>query len=549
MDILPLDSAWVNKTLASLSLDQKIGQLLHGTIRIETTNPLEKQIEEMHGVVPGGLFLFHGDSERYRAIASSLQKQWDVPVVISSDLECGAGRMIEGATSFPDLMGLAAADSTELATIMGEATAKEGRNCGVHWCFGPVMDINVNPLNPIVNTRGLGDNPERISRLACAVITSMQAHGMVATAKHFPGDGFDARDQHLCTTINPLTQDQWRATSGKMFKDAIEAGVWTIMTGHISLPAFDPGAGNSIDDAPPATLSKVLTTDLLRRELGFQGVIITDAINMGGISSWASVGERSVQSLEAGADMVLFSNIYTDFCAIKEAVEQGRLSEKRIDESVRRVLALKEKLGLHIDGSQPDVSEAERARYSKASNDIARKAVTLVKDSANILPLSLKPSVKIAALHIRGDAHYNVDGFDALLKQTGADITRVTEQDLTPCDDSERFSEADVILVLSVFGPTWATGRIRLAGNYMRTLCTMLERYPHKLVFISFGSPYHLFELPRIRTFINAYSPDPMSQMAALELLTGTLKPSGVSPVNLQSPYNVLKQFPVVTAR
>jgi len=260
-------SPWVNATLAALSLDQKIGQLLHGCVSPGAT-PAEID-GVLAGVQPGGMFLFSGTFAQFGAATAHLQSRSPVPMVISSDLENGAGRIIQDATIFPDLMALAATDDLELAAAMARAAAREGRAAGVHWTFGPVVDINANPHNPITNTRSLGDRPDTIAAFAKTLIHEMQTHGLCATAKHFPGDGFDDRDQHVCTTVNPLRLDQWHASSGRLFKEAMEAGVWSMMIGHIALPAVDPGAGRHLSDAPPATLSPKIVQGLLRETLGF----------------------------------------------------------------------------------------------------------------------------------------------------------------------------------------------------------------------------------------------------------------------------------------
>jgi len=260
-------SEWVETTLQQLSLDDKIGQLLHPPIPPTMSS---EQFEELTaGIQVGGVFFFPGTRDDFQNCAHMIQQRSKVPALIASDLENGAGRMVKDATQFPDLMALAAADDAELARTMGEAAAVEGRALGVHWTFGPVVDINVNAHNPITNTRSFGDDPARITRLSTPLIRAMQDHGLCATAKHFPGDGFDDRDQHIATTINPLTMEQWWNLSGRMFAEARDAGVWSMMIGHVSLPAWDPGEGQHMQEAPPGTLSRPIVTDLLREQMGF----------------------------------------------------------------------------------------------------------------------------------------------------------------------------------------------------------------------------------------------------------------------------------------
>ena len=340
-------SQWVESTLAGLTLDQKIGQLL---LPFMGTRDLDKEIAANLGdIEPAGVHILGGTMAECQAASEYLQQRYPVPLILSADLENGAGRTLEGATSFPETMSLGATDSEELAFMTGRAAAVEGRACGVHWTFGPVVDLNLNPNNPITNTRAFGDDPDRVGRLAVAVIRGMQANGLAATAKHFPGDGLDDRDHHLCTTINPLSMDDWYALSGRMFRKAIDAGVWAIMPGHISLPAWDPGGGAHPSSAPPATLSRRLITGLLREKMSFAGVVVTDAMNMAGALAWGPAEEILPQAIDAGCDVMLFCSARSDFDILKRAVQGRRLTEGRIDQSVRRILALKEALGLHAD--------------------------------------------------------------------------------------------------------------------------------------------------------------------------------------------------------
>jgi len=547
--MLPTTSEWVEHTLASLTIDQKIGQLLHPNIW-PTASPDE--LTAMLGdVEPGGMFLHSGKKSEFQDTTRWLQERFPVPVIVSSDLECGAGRMVEDATSFPDLMSLAATDNEEFAFEMGRAAALEGRGCGVHWAFGPVVDVNANPHNPGANTRSLGDDPDRIARLSTAMIRGMQQNRLCATAKHFPGAGFDDRDQHICTTINPLRMDQWFAVSGRTFQEAIDAGVWSIMIGHIALPAWDPGDGAHIQHAPPATISRELLTGLLREKMGFRGIIITDALDMAGVTSWGQFEEIIPGVIEAGCDMILFSSAKRDFAILKRAVESGWLTEARIDESVRRILALKETLCLHKDrvprsgrdagpyGAMPQpLSPADSEHFQRTSQEIAEKALTLVRDRNEALPLKLEKGTRVLSYHFRGDPEFNnVDAFDDLLRARGVEVARFDETEQGKLPKAEELADFDVVLMSAVLGPCWGTSRIRPAGNYMRDVWALITSHHPRLVFVSYGSPYLLYEMPHLPLVINAYSPDRNTQNAVLRLLTGEIEATGKSPVDLDSPY------------
>ena len=526
---LNLQSTWVNTVLAKLTLAQKIGQLLHPFLRPHLG--VEGALADLDGIEVGGAFFFPAKKAELQQLSAQLQSRHLVPVVVSSDLENGAGRMVQDAITFPDNMGVAATAEPEFAHQLGEAAAREGRECGIHWSFGPVVDINANPHNPITNTRSFGDQPDTIATFAQEMIKGMQNHGLAACAKHFPGDGFDDRDQHLCTTINPLSMDEWRATSGKLFQQMIDDGVWTIMIGHIALPAYDAHESGLKHRALPAVLSHKLTTQLLREEMGFDGVIISDAIGMGGSCTQIPEREVVVRSIEAGCDMVLFCRTRQAFDDLLAAVQSGRISEARIDESVRRILALKEKLGLNDSVAHPKIAAADQQRLQLASATMAEKALTLLRDAPR---KPLKAGMKVLSLHCRGDAVYHVDAIDKLLEERGITVTRFTEADESARYEWGDTSQYDAILIHTVFGPSWATNRIRLAGNVNRSVVDAIKTHHPMLFFTSFGNPYQLYEYPLVPWYLNAYSNDLSTQKAYVKLLFGEISANGKSPVDVE---------------
>ena len=537
-------SPWVQKTLASLSLDEKLGQLLHPTVRPEMT--AEQIQSHLPDVRVGGVFVFSGSGTDFARVTNLLQDGQGLPVIISTDLESGAGRMITGATSFPDLMSLAAADDESLVRLMGEATAVEARAYGVHWTFGPVVDVNANPGNPITNTRSLGDDPARIARLASVLVQSLQEHGLAATVKHFPGDGWDDRDQHLATTINPLSRDEWERTSGVPFRRTFEVGAWTTMIGHIALPAVDAGDPSDPAGPPPAILSKKVTTEFLRDELGFEGLVISDAIQMNGSTSRvASTYELIVKLVNAGNDMLLFCEARRDFEILKKAVASGDISLGRIDEACARILELKEKLGFAANpasarpAADPEaVLVPHRQRFAEASQAQARKSLTLIRSKD--LPLNLKKGDKALLVHLRSNPEYNVDSIDELLRSRGLVVDRRTEADNAFALQKTDLSPYQLILILWTVGPTWGTSFIRPSGPWVRGPWWIRVAYPAcPIVHVSFGTPYLIHDVPWAETLLNAYSPDPQTQQAVVEWLFGGLQAQGTSPVDLDRPAKV----------
>ena len=522
----------IDNLVDQMSLEEKLAQLLHPFIHPDRP---DAEIDDIFGGhEPGGIFIMPSARSQITRQARRMQARARTPIVVSSDLECGPGRMIRDATVFPDLMAVAASGDENLAWTMGRAAALEGREAGIHWNFGPVIDMNRNPQNPITNTRSLGDDPEKIARFADAFIRGMQDHGMAACAKHFPGDGYDARDQHVCTSINPLSREEWDRLSGRLFRQVVERGVWSLMIGHISLPSVDAGDGSSLSAAPPATLSRRLATGLLRGELGFEGMIVSDASAMGGVTSWGPREEIVPAMLNAGCDQILFCEFQKDFAILERAAQDGRIAMERIDEAVRRILAFKQKLGLFEQTHGEPVSTADREHHKAASQQIARDALTVAADRHAVLPMDLKPGDKVLSIHMRGDPLYHVDGIDEIMRDAGMEVTRFDESDGRPLPWQEELDPYRAILIHVVYGPSWNTNRIRPVGNFLREIILKIPFSDRRVLFISYGTPYLLHDFPGLPALLNAYSPDPMTQRAVFAYLQGNAPAPGKSPVELE---------------
>ncbi|MHC5068528.1 MAG: glycoside hydrolase family 3 protein, partial [Planctomycetota bacterium] len=385
----------------------------------------------------------------------------------------------------------------------------------------------------------------RIRRLALAVMRGLQDHGMAATPKHFPGDGFDDRDQHVCTTINPLAIDDWFEISGRLFQDAIDADAWTMMMGHISLPSWDAGAGAHWRDAPPATLSRKLMIDLLRERMGFQGLILSDAMNMGGVLSRMSYGDARVAAVANGCDMLLFNNDAEDFELLKAGVEDGRISEERLDDAVRRILALKQCVGLAEDSAPPEpVTDGERAGYDAAALRLAEASVTVVRDEDGVLPLQLAPGSKVLSFHGRHFPQFNVDSFDERLRALGCEVDHIDEGNIPwELPDRHAIRAYDVVLLHFVVDPAWGSNSIRAAGSMARCAYYLQGTHHPRMVMVSWGSPYHGYEFPHFPALINAYGYVPVLQDTVLGILRGEITATGTSPVDLEAPYRHQQQM------
>jgi beta-N-acetylhexosaminidase len=376
--------AWVRDTLKKLTPDDKIRQLFN--IRLRGNDPAA--YGPARDFRPGGITVSPGpDWAAHRAMITEFNAAAPVPLLVSADLE-GSRMSLAGGGEFPNPLALAAIDDVALTTATAEAMAKEAHHVGINWSFTPLLDINAKFKSAIVATRGFGSDVATIEKHATATMEAFQRNGVASAVKHWPGEGFDDRDQHLVTTVNPLSMDEWEANFGRLYRACIEAGALSVMAGHIALPALirqgNPDAG--VEAYRPASLSRELLGGLLREKLGFNGLIVSDATGMAGLKSWSTRAKYLPELVAAGCDVILFADdAERDYGFIAEALEDGRLSWERVDEAITRQLALKAALGLHKTRELPALDLAANKRLAE---DAARRAPTLVKDTQALLPIS-----------------------------------------------------------------------------------------------------------------------------------------------------------------
>lgn len=522
---------WVARTHASLSLEEKLGQIVL-PLCLDLSKP---NLDRLLQLKPGGIFrMTSHPPEALRESAEYLQQHSAIPLLMSGDLEFGQGSSIGGArgTAFPNQLGIAATNQPEWAARMGRVAAREGRYCGYNWSFTPVVDIDFNFKSPIVNTRSFGSDPERVKAMSLAYIRAMQAEGMAACAKHWPGDGVDDRDQHLVTSVNRLDMQTWWATFGQLYQALIDAGIKTVMSAHIALPAY---RGEVEDALRPATLSKALNLGLLRGELGFNGLIVSDASEMAGFSSQGRREELVPLCIENGCDILLFPRqLERDLEYLRQGLERGILSQRRLDEAVLRVLALKASLGLHGNVALPKEESAlyATAEHREWEQGCAEQIITLVKDTQGLLPLSQKHRrlLVITPPKRRGPFGPLPDlQVPEYLKQLGFEVTLYTPDTIV----EPEYYDALIYLVAEEGVLVKASLHLRwekLHGNVFRAMERHWDVLP--TVFVSLGTPYYLYEVPQCKTFVNAYSPAVPVQKALVKALTGQIPFRGVSPVN-----------------
>lgn len=455
----------------------------------------------------GGGHIARASVEHVRARVEALRSVCDVPPLCTADLECGAGRAVLGLTVFPDLMALGANDSEELAYEVGKATALEGRSAGLNWTFSPCVDVAELPDSPAVSTRSAGRSVERVIATARGYLRGLQDHGMVATLKHFPGDGYTTYDQHLTTVNIPFGMDEWWRGPGRIYRELIEAGAKTIMAGHIALPAYDQ-PDPALGLYPPATLSRRLMVDLLRGELGFGGLLVSDAMNMAGVAGFTQPFEAYARFLEAGGDVVLFPRVADPRFheQMERTLARGLLTEETLYDRAARVLAFKEDLGLLPGTGAPQAPVFDAAAHAALAQRVSDGAVTLVRDRAGTLPVRLEPSTRV--LHVVISPSYEEDQavYTALTSALGRRAAVEQLIDPGPHQLFERAPEFDLIVCSIGAATSWGVSVARLHGPICRNLMGGWMRLGTPVVFVSHIHPFlHLEYEPVMDCVINTF--------------------------------------------
>jgi len=523
--------AWVEQSFARLTPDEKISQLFN--LRSQGNDPAE--LERQQRFKPGGLTLhFAPDAGGSRDIIAALNAAAPVPIIVSGDLE-GSRMSLPFGTEVPNPLALAAIDDVEATRRISTIMAREARAAGMHWSFTPVLDINAAFRSAIVATRGYGSNVATIERHALVQLEAFQAEGIGATLKHWPGEGYDDRDQHLVTTINPLTMDEWEKTFGRLYRGAIEAGALSVMSAHIALPSFirslNPDAG--VEAYRPASVSQLLNIELLRDRLGFNGLIVSDATSMAGLGAWAGRRDFIAEILTAGCDVILFSpDFEQDAVWLHEAIAEGRLSWERVDDAVLRQLALKAALGLHQPQTS-DLSVIGAAEDRAYAAEITRRAPTLVKDVQALLPLDPEQHRRVLFISPGIVFPFTPEPLPFAIP----DMLRGHGFDVTIYDPSIEITRESFDLVFYAFGEETLLTRnhifidwLRLTGHFGKAMQRTWHDVPTLMV--SFGFPYHLYDAPRVPTYINAYSTTETMQRAVVDGLLGHLEWNRNSPVD-----------------
>lgn len=539
--------SWVNETLHQMSEEEKIAQLFCLIAYSSDEGYLDYLSKQLK---IGGIMCRTMPSDEVVKTVTLLQQSSKIPMLISANLESGGCGVALDGTRLGCEMAVAAANNPEYGKILGKICGKEGSTLGVNWAFAPIVDIDMNFRNPITNTRTFGGNPKQVADLGVKYIKALQAHRVAACAKHFPGDGVDERDQHLVSTVNSLSCKQWDNTYGRIYKKCIDAGVMTVMVGHIMQPAYSKALNLTIKDEEilPASLSKEIVTGLLKQKLGFNGLVITDSTTMAGLATAMERKKAVPLTIAAGCDMFLFTkNLEEDFKYMTDGVKSGVITKERLDEAVTKILALKAALGLHKDRMIPDTKKVKRVVGCKAHKELAVKcadeSITLVKNVQDVLPIDPSKHKRVLFYSIESEAgqmgYGSTQGANAkfmeMLRAEGFDVMEfVPKLGFEGMMESAESVKNNYDLIIYSANMATKSNQTVVRIEWCQPMGANVPTYMHSVptIFVSLENPYHLLDAPRVKTYINTYGSSDEILKCLIDKLMGRSPFKGVSPVD-----------------
>ncbi len=533
----------MDSLLAALSTRQRVAQLvvpwLAGSYTAVDDSLFQVAARWVDSLEVGGLIISVGSPFDIAAKLNALQRRSRLPLLVSADLEWGAGMRVIGGTTFPQIMAVGATGNPRDAYTIGEAAATEGRAVGIHVNFAPDADVNNNPLNPIINVRSFGEDPRAVSRLVQEYVRGLHDHGMLATLKHFPGHGDTQSDSHIGLPV--ITAGYPRLDSLELvpFRGGIAAGADVVMSAHIAFPSFT-GSND------PATLSAAVLSGLLRDSLQFHGLVVTDALTMGAIVAKYGAGEATVRAFLAGSDLLLMpADPDSAVNAMTAAVQSGRITPERLDASVRRMLEIKQRLGLmtrRVVALDSIMTVVGSKRFQDAANDLAVRALTLVRDVGGELH-ALRGSPSRFALIAYADENNGAVGqhMTELLRQAGdtVDYFRLWPMSGPLSYDSARavIARTAATVFLANVRPISSRGNIALPDSLAQLVTATDAARP--TVLVSLGSPYLLSQAPAVRCYLIAWSGGRASERAVALALLGRVPIAGHLPIRIPPNYAI----------
>ena len=565
---------WAEKTLRTLSLEEKVGQIFMIWVRADFLNANSSTylqlLDSMHKYHIGAFamtvrweppFLYRSEPYEAAELLNRLQEQSSLPLLVAADFERGVTMRLHGATTFPHAMSFGAAGKVDYAEAFGRITAQESRALGIQWNFFPDADVNSNPANPIINTRSFGEDPQQVGDLVAAYIRGARANGMMTTAKHFPGHGDTATDSHL--SVAQVTGDRARLDSVELapFRKAIEAGVDSVMVAHVTVPALEPDVNRV------ATTSPVIVKDLLKRQLGFQGIVVTDALDMAGLTRLysANTGRAAVDAFKAGSDLLLIpADLDASYKAVLEAARSGEIPSAQLDASVLKLLKAKASMGLHkarlVDvNALPDM--VGRPENLAIGQQISDDAVTLVRDNGKLLPLKQSGTVQTGLPYQQVEEARNGTVVVVLSEDVRTDVGRVLERaikvrvpdanviyvdpriaaamsaDILKAVDQAQAVIAAVYVVptagKAMQGANGLTNSVALNDASGTLLQAILDHAAEKTAVLAMGNPYVAQDFPAIQNYLCTFSNASVSETSAVKALFGEMAIHGHLPVSI----------------
>ncbi|GEM05542.1 beta-hexosamidase [Halolactibacillus miurensis] len=560
--------AWVKDTINSMTIEEKIGQLFINMGSERTEEYLTGVLNNYH---IAGVRYNPGTAEEVYDQNKILQENSKIPLLIAANTEAGGNGACKDGTYVGHEVKIAATNDERYAYEMGRISGVEAAAIGCNWSFAPIVDLNRNWRNPIISTRTWSGDVDLTIKMSLAYMKGITESGIAPAAKHFPGDGLDERDQHLSFSVNYYSKEDWDETFGKVYGSLFDAGLPSIMAGHISLPEyvkhFNPDAAVQ-EQILPATLNKYILTDLLRDEMGFNGLVVTDASHMVAMTASMKRQDMLPTAIAAGSDLFLFFNDPDeDFQWMLEGYQNGVITDERLEEALTRILGTKAALGLHkkektalLPDKETAMATIGLAENKKIAEEVADKAITLVKDQQDIFPLNVNKSKRVLLVNVEGhkggfgaligaEQVRPVDTLKEILEQEGFEVSiwESTEERINKLPEEERaqaianvyaqkrpikelVEQYDVIINVASVQPN-TDQRIQWPASKGTP---DIPFYVHEIptIFVSVQAPNHLADVPQVQTFINTYDSKPFTLQALVEKMMGRSAFTGISPVD-----------------
>ena len=536
---------WVEKTLRSLTLREKIGQMMMMSFSGEFSNfdsekfaETKRRIEKLN---VGGFTLFRGEANSIAALTNEAQRLAKIPLFFSADYERGLRMQLRTGTPFTTNMGVAATGDVSAIYRQGKIICEEMRAIGGNWLFAPVADVNNNPDNPVINIRSFGANPETVGEFVRAEVRGVREAGCLATLKHFPGHGDTATDSHIGLSTIPADRSELNSVELVPFKTAILSGVDSVMTAHLAVPKI---TGDNL----PASLNPKISIDILRRDLKFGGIITTDSMEMGAITKNYPNGESAVMAIRAGADLVLFPpDVDAAITAIEAAVKRGELTENRIDESVRRLLAAKYKLGLtknrFVDLTKVN-QRIEKPEAVAEASCTAEKSITLLRNDGKIFPVAKQNLAKTLFVVIAADDDAQEGA--TLIPEIQKRYANAKFVRLDPRSTVEEYKQVaasaknyEQVVLAPFVKRAAAKGTVALPENQVAFVKQILALKNENAAVVAFGNPYMIRQFHEAKNYVVTYAIEDVAQTAAAKTMFGEVPFQGKLPINIPNLFQI----------